>query len=83
MSEKQPKKQDDLDTETTFADMNVDGMPWYNPKRKSGQKSEGIRLTRAERWAMFKAAAVAVIPYVLGAAGLFLALYAIMVLWLK
>ena len=83
MSEKQPKKQDDLDMETTFADMNVDGMPWYNPKRKSGQKADKIQLTGAERWAMFKAGCAAVIPFVLGAAGLFLALYAIMVLWLK
>ncbi len=83
MSKKRPKKQDDLDTETTFANMNVEGMPWYNPSRKDGRKKEGIRLTRAEKWAMFKAGFAAVVPFVLGFAGIFLFLFAIIALWIK
>lgn len=83
MSEKKSKKPDNLDTETTFANMNVEGMPWYNPSRKDGRKKEGIRLTRAEKWAMFKAGFAAIVPFVLGFAGIFLLLFAIMALWIK
>ncbi len=35
------KREDDLDTTTTFADMNVDGFKWYDPamkKRVTGAK---------------------------------------------
>lgn len=78
-----PKKQDDLDTETTFADMNVDGFSWYDPERKKngGKKSEKIYLSRAEKWAMFKAGFSVVLPFVIGVAGVGLILYAIMALW--
>ena len=43
MSKKQ-KKQDDLDMETTFADMNVEGFSWYNPNKKA--LPEDMKLTR-------------------------------------
>lgn len=83
MKEKKQKQQDDLDMETTFADMNVDGMPWYNPSKKKEGSKDGIQLTRAEKWAMFKAGFIALIPYVLGVAGAFLLIFAILALWLN
>ena len=32
---KKEKKKDDLDMETSFADMNVEGLPWYDKNRKA------------------------------------------------
>lgn len=83
-NEKKPKKHEEIDTETTFADMNVDGFSWYDPsKKKNGNKSQGkIYLSRAEKWAMFKAAVGVTLPFILGVLGLGLALYAIMALWM-
>ena len=84
MKEKQPKKQDELDMETTFADMNVDGFSWYDPARKKngGKKQEKIYLSRQEKWAMFKAGFVVVLPFIIGVAGIGMVLYAIMALWM-
>ncbi|MGN1103682.1 MAG: hypothetical protein ACI4QI_02280 [Candidatus Coproplasma sp.] len=61
---KKEKKQDDLDTETTFADMNVEGFRWYDPNRKKngGKKTNKNRVSRKEYWAMVRAAFVAYIP---------------------
>ena len=33
------KKRDDLDMETTVADMNVEGFSWYDPHRKNGKQA--------------------------------------------
>ena len=55
------KRKDDLDTETTFADMNVDGFRWYNPGLKT-RRSEPVRVTRKEYWAMVKGAFLAMLP---------------------
>ena len=51
---KKNKKQDDLDTETTFADMNVEGFSWYDPNKKKTdmKKRPPIKLSRKEYWAM-------------------------------
>ncbi len=63
---KKEKKQDDLDTETTFADMNVEGFHWYDPSKKSGKKSAPIgKLTRKEYWAMVRGAFAAMLPMIL------------------
>lgn len=61
---KKDKKQDDLDTETTFADMNVEGFRWYDPSRKKngGKKTNRERISRREYWAMVRAAFVAYLP---------------------
>ena len=37
MAKKKPD--DDLDTTTSFADMNVDGFKWYNPNAKKQDES--------------------------------------------
>ena len=61
---KKQKKQDELDTETTFADMNVEGFRWYDPARKKngGKKTNKNKVSRREYWQMVRAAFVAYIP---------------------
>ena len=59
---KQAEKQEELDTETTFADMNIDGFKWYDPSKKSAKKGEKIKLTRKEKWAITKAVMISMLP---------------------
>ncbi len=54
------KKRDDLDTETTFAEMNIEGFRWYNPKKKKGEQSSDV--TNREYWAMVWGAFRAFLP---------------------
>ncbi|MBQ2701686.1 MAG: hypothetical protein IJF64_01745 [Clostridia bacterium] len=55
------KRKDDLDTETTIANMNVEGFRWYDPKRNGKRKSIG-KVTRKEYWAMVRGAFAAMLP---------------------
>ena len=58
-------RHDDLDTETTFADMNVGGFSWYNPnKKKQDGKMNKHRpkVSRKEYWLMVRAAFAAYAP---------------------
>ena len=82
MSKKKDEKQDELDTETTFADMNVDGFKWYDPAKKTGRTMNGVKLTRREKWAIFKAAVSTLWPLFLFALVLFGVLYLACYLWL-
>ena len=63
---KKNKKPDDLDTETTFADMNVDGFKWYNPqlkkKKDGGMKRHKQKMSRKESREMMRAAFAAYAP---------------------
>lgn len=61
---KKNKKVDDLDTETTFADMNVEGFRWYNPRKSKtgGDKQQRQKLTRKEYWQLVRAAFAAYAP---------------------
>lgn len=61
---KKNKKQDDLDTETTFADMNVEGFRWYNPnaKKNNGMRPQKQKLSRKEYWQLVRAAFAAYAP---------------------
>ena len=43
--EKKRKKQEELDVETTVADMNVEGFSWYNPRKKKNS-GQPIKFTR-------------------------------------
>ena len=52
------KKQDDLDTTTTFADMNIEGFKWYDPSHKVRQK-----ISRREYWRMVRGAFAAFLPW--------------------
>ncbi len=76
------RTEEPLDTETTFADMNVEGFSWYNPRKKKG-KDEKISVSRKEYWAMVRGAFAAMLPMIIcifSAMGLvFLLAY----LWLK
>ena len=77
------KKPDELDTETTFADMNIDGFKWYDPaKKKKGMKKVNTPVSRKEYWAMVRGAFVAVLPVIIGIVAIFGVLYLITYLWL-
>ena len=75
------KKKDDLDMETTIADMNVEGMSWYDPARKAGKTPP--QLSKKEQRAMIIGAYRAMLPMIgciiAGALLMFLLAY----LWLK
>ena len=60
---KKNKKPDDLDTETTFVDMNVEGFKWYNPNmKKNGTRGDRQKLSRKEYWKLVRAAFAAYAP---------------------
>ena len=60
---KKKKEKPILDTETTIADMNVEGFRWYDPQKKQGQQPIGP-VTKKEYWAMVKGAFLAVLPMI-------------------
>ena len=72
----------ELDTETTFADMNVEGFSWYNPNIKK-QRAQKVEISRKEYWAMVFGAFRAILPMVgcMLAAGLIV--FAIAYFWLR
>lgn len=76
MSRKRDKKQDDLDTETTFADMNVEGFRWYDPNMKKGKKSKQ-KVSKKEYWDMVKGAFAAYAPMFIIIILVFLLIYVI------
>lgn len=67
MAKKKPN--DDLDTETTFVDMNVDGFSWYDPAKKNNkgndEKTVKRKVSRKEYWQMVGGAFLAILPYIL------------------
>ena len=79
------KKDDGLDTETSFADMNVEGFAWYTPEDKSGKKEQKVKrnVSRKEYWQMVRGAFAAMLP---GIAIFFIAMAIVgilLYLWLK
>lgn len=68
----------------TIADMNVEGMPWYNPHKKNTASSEPLHLTRAEKRAMFMGIMSELIPLVLTIVVVFtLVFLALDLFWLR
>ena len=59
--ENKKKVKPELDTETTFADMNVEGFRWYDPSKKAGAK-QTERPTKKEYRSMIKGAFLAILP---------------------
>ena len=59
-------KKDDLDTETTFVNMNVEGFKWYDPTRKAndGRKVKN-KVSKKEYRQMVRGAFAAFMPYFL------------------
>ncbi len=77
MSKKNKKRDEpELDTHTSFADMNVEGFSWYDPQKKQGKQK--TRITKKEFWSMVRGAFSAYLPLigVLLGVGLFLYLFA-------
>lgn len=56
-----------IDDERTIADMNVEGFRWYVSNKVKAKKAEinELKLTKRERFAMMKAALLAIIPLVM------------------
>lgn len=61
------KKDDDLDMQTSFADMNVEGFKWYDPSKKKEGNERKVKhsISRREYWQMVKSAFLAFMPYLL------------------
>lgn len=77
------KRTEELDTETTFADMNVEGFRWYNPTKKKGKTQSIGPISRKEYWAMVKGAFAALLPFICCLLGAFALVILLIVLWLK
>ncbi len=79
------RNKEELDTETTIADMNIEGFRWYNPNKKKEQSSgaEPIKLTRKERRAIMKGAIRAVFPFIVIIILVFVLVFSIAYIWLK
>ena len=80
--ENKPQKQDELDTETTFADMNVEGFRWYDPSKKQGGSKDSLYLTPKARRAIVKAGFLAMLPVIGCIAAAFLLMFLLAMLWL-
>lgn len=77
------KKDDDLDMETTFADMNIEGFKWYDPtKKQNGGKKVKHKVTRKEYWQMVRGAFAAFAPFFIVLALSFGVVVALSYLWL-
>lgn len=83
MKKRKKEKEQELDTETTFADMNVEGFKWYDPNKKKKNAGQPIKLTRKEYWAMVRGAFEAMLPMFLCIIGGMLLMFLFAYLWLK
>lgn len=54
-------KKEELDTETTIVNMNVEGFSWYDPNKDKPSKPP--KVSRKEYWQMVKGAFAAFGPY--------------------
>lgn len=83
---KKNKNNDELDMETTFADMNVEGFRWYDPNLKKrgdgGMKKHKQKMSRKEYWMMVRAAFAAYAPVFLIVICVFVLVGAIAWLWI-
>ncbi len=82
MAKKKDKNKVELDTETTVADMNVEGFSWYDPAKKAGKK-EVPKLTKKEQKALIRGAYKAMLPMFLCIALGFGFMILLAWLWLK
>ncbi len=78
---KKKKEKLPLDTETTIADMNVEGFSWYDPKRKN--RKQQTQLSKKEYWALVRGAYRAMLPLLLCIIVAFGLVMLIAYLWLK
>lgn len=81
---KKQRKPDELDTETTFADMNVEGFSWYDPHRKrDANKGRKRKVTRKEYRQLVRAAFAAYLPVFLIVVAVFGIVACIAYLWVS
>lgn len=90
MPKKSPKRpKPELDTTTTFANMNVEGFKWYDPtleKRLEERKKGTIippKISRREYRQILRGAYLALIPIILGVIAIFGVMFCIAYLWLR
>ena len=81
--EKKAKKKDDLDMETTVANMNVEGFSWYDPTIKEGAKKPRPKLTKKEQRAMIKGEFRSMLPMIFCIAVGCLMIFLLAYLWLS
>ncbi len=81
-AKKKKRKEEPLDTETTFADMNVEGFSWYNPKKKNG-KEEKMNVSKKEYWAMVRGAFAAMLPMIVCMIAAMGIIFVLAYLWLR
>ncbi len=62
MKKDKKQKTEELDTQTTFADMNVEGFSWYDPQKKQGKQK--VTTSKKEYWEMVKGAFMAYFPII-------------------
>lgn len=76
------RKIDNLDTETTFADMNVEGFSWYDPNMGT-RKKQNTQLTKKEQRALIRGAFRAMLPMIICILSGMLLMFLLAFLWLK
>lgn len=81
--EKKGKKKAELDTQTTVANMNVEGFKWYDPSLKEGEKKPTPKLTKQEQRALIRGAYKAMLPMLFCIAAGCLLMFFLAYLWLK
>ncbi|MGN0818604.1 MAG: hypothetical protein ACI4L9_06510 [Candidatus Coproplasma sp.] len=59
--DKKNNQKDELDTETTIVNMNVDGFSWYDPNKDKRTKQP--KVSRKEYWQMVRGAFAAFAPF--------------------
>ena len=79
---KKKDEEEPLDTETTFADMNVEGFSWYDPNLKKGKKPVSD-VTGKEYWAMVGGAFRAMLPMFICMLSGAIIMFLVALLWLK
>ena len=79
---KKRRKIDNLDTETTFAEMNVEGFSWYDPNRGK-RKAQQTQLTKKEECALMRGAVRAMLPMIICILSGMLLMFLLAYLWLK
>ena len=79
---KKSKKEPIYDDGRTIVNMNVEGMPWYNPNRTDGKRNDKDKPRFKERMAMIFGAYRALLPYVLATIVAFGLVAVLIYLWL-
>lgn len=87
MFKKKKKKEYPDDDGRTISNMNVDGMPWYDPKKEEKEarkkKMDELKVTRKEKRAMIIGAYLAYLPMFLVGIAAFTIVMLLISFWLS